>query len=468
MAQPAPERPAPQLPVPGPVPLAEQVLRRVTLAPGRPVTEAGQYYLNVATGELEGWVSGIDNDVQVHGGDEGWVTARREGAGYLLNRRTGETYRYDQTTHWFLGSAPERVLFRAGDRLFLLTEKMEPVGTATAQGRLVLSPDGKRAALSATSDSAVLLDLTTGVEKNLGSVPGQADVAPRGREGFAVMGIESEGSTLIRYYDWGGRQTGEATLRGSARSLSPDGRFVAATETLAGVIGTVGWYEAATGAPVLRVLGVDAGQWLADSEQLLTGSRDRAWTAVRGGALRPAPQPLRGENHVSWGYGRLVPSPVDANLYATGAAIIEKTGAIRHQVQFAKHPHGSWLITPPEWNAAGTEIRFRVDPPRGTDWDELPMLRLPPRIQLPPFQDDWLLKVNVPPGECLNLRKWTALASEVIRCLPPGAKLRVGAASDTVSYAYREQEGRAWVWVQTEQGETGWVAASPDMLGWTD
>ena len=88
---------------------------------------------------------------------------------------------------------------------------------------------------------------------------------------------------------------------------------------------------------------------------------------------------------------------------------------------------------------------------------------LPPKIQLPPFDDEIALRV-AGTGGCLALREEPGTDNPTRECLPDGERL-ILAEPDTPRDDSRPfhtsigvAEAALWVHVRTEQGVEGWVS----------
>lgn len=149
-------------------------------------------------------------------------------------------------------------------------------------------------------------------------------------------------------------------------------------------------------------------------------------------------------------------------------AVIDADGHIVREVKLAKQPN--WLIWSLGWGRSSKEVSFAITPPLGKDFGDR-QIWLTPSLQKPPFPEKYLLMVADPKGECLNLRESVTVSSRVLRCLPDGTKLAAGNLAEApikLNEPTYSNDGKLWMWVQTEQGEQGWVAVSTGSVTWAN
>ncbi|HLN65244.1 MAG TPA: hypothetical protein VK464_27295, partial [Symbiobacteriaceae bacterium] len=304
-----------------------------------------------------------------------------------------------------------------------------------------------------------------------GRLVGAELLGPAGSEllvSFVVQTVEPTGMTqeqsILRRYSWHGELLGEFAVAGRASRLSPDGRLLVAGQDLQHLTRGVLVTDVATGQPLFRVAGVGSAGWMAGGAGLvLQGEDGFEYVVSTAGALSPAPRTPPGGQLVF--DGSLAPAPGDAHRFLVGLAVVNESGTVLQRIDLPTDKE--WLIRDTAWGAGDDEVVIMISPPvgKGHIGFDFP---LAPVVQRLPFPEPYLLTVQDPGGECVNLRESHVRESRVIRCLPTGTGLAVGDLQqlpEKVGATYFD-DGHLWLWARTEQGETGWVALDTGSVGW--
>lgn len=271
--------------------------------------------------------------------------------------------------------------------------------------------------------------------------------------------------TVIRRYNWQGEKLAEYRVVGRLAEISPDGRL-AATRAYLSFTSSVSLFDLSTGKPLFRVAGAFGGTWLAGDKEFLVNTLDFGGRLVStGGAMRAAPARPRRD---FWYMGFPLPSPADANLFAWGPVVLDRAGQVVAESPLAEST--GRFIRVMQWTPSGREVYFSVEPAPGKDGDIGYRPIIAPAVQKAPFPEKYLLQVNDPKDECLNLRDTSSTGGKVIRCLPTGTKLAIGDLDKIGEKGAVWQYGdeRVWLWVVTEKGEEGWVASDTGSLAWAE
>ncbi|MFZ5813868.1 MAG: hypothetical protein ACOY93_01015, partial [Bacillota bacterium] len=260
----APAEPAAPPPAPEPPPLPEVLARPVTggLQPvafraGDRISAPGVYFLNTRTGEGEGWTApGNTPFISYISGDNRFVIAVPEGKGYILDRESRILREYDAQRFRAMLAGAEGALFEeAGTSRYIWTgPDYRPVHRIDleAMGRwgrvALLSPDRRRLAIlmppAADGPHQVgLVDLASGEWKRL-TVPspgyvGSAVLKGQGDQlSVELLWAEDRDAplrqTAVHRFTWEGEPAGEQRIPGSYVAISPDGRWIAWEQWLAG------------------------------------------------------------------------------------------------------------------------------------------------------------------------------------------------------------------------------------------
>ena len=480
---------------------------RLEYAPGELIAEeASIFFLNVATGAVEGWQTVEAFDV-TSSPNHRYVATR----GALHDRETDRTFmwdadalrlawNFDSAAWWSWPLPPWRdgndIVFRLLNQSEVDVARYAIVGPSLephtefelpANWRIqAWSADG--GALLAYGDGNLhLLDLASGGSEPLGNFAAQ--VLPS-REEFALVDTddsEDAGSCSISRHAWTVDALSSAPFPCVSSSewyvrgyrLSPDGRLIAAvTHALDSsrendgpsvALATVSVSETATGRELMRVQGAtfplrwgeeeDPTVWLSDSSALvLETTAGRQIVSLDGQWLLPVLSTLS--------EGLLLPAPDDPALFLHNiTTVVALDGQVVASFNFEKAPsRDSWASN---WAQTGKEVRLQSPlwvVPRGV----APVFpSILPAIQLPPFDDSLTAEVVV--DSCLNVRSEPTTESDIEVCLPPGRVVEL-IAHPASGYlvegpCFEDDAGPCvWVYVLTEDGEQGW--AYSDFLRW--
>lgn len=457
------------LPVPAPLP---DGLRRVELPAGHPVESVGLYFMDVATGNLDGWLPPVGeyNMPAISlwsSDDERWVLASDETTGYLIRRSDGAAFVYDREklqitvgpgvilarpAQWSEGQQGQCALLDAEAKL-LSTFAID--GRCTTQHQVLFSPDGKTLALMDVSGglSMLLVTAATGEVKELGPFPELEGklltthrMAVLRSTGDLVLELyvadakdpaKSLGN-LVRLYSWSGELRAERQIDGYGAVFSPDGKLISYAESM-GRLGQAPVVEEwGAEQPRFRVAGGLGARWLADSSEVLVQTSQGYRLVSATGALTPAPPSPGSDSYQPFVW--LFPSPDDANLFLTSATVIERNGQKRREATLAEGEH--LRIEQVYWGPTSASYHFMVMPPLGKGWEPDIWYWLIPKVQRPPYPEQYPLQVEDPEGECLNLRAEASSASKIIRCLPTGTRLALGNGADSAVQWLSD-----WVWL---------------------
>ena len=492
--------------------LATAGLTHVRYAAGEEVPwEAGLFLLDVATGEVEGWVG--SDYIAISPGNR-----FLDLPGVLYDRQTGRGYKVEGMLldRWWGHGSDERLLFLVSrvDAFVALDGDLQPV----AQFRI---PPGER--LSSPSGGYILVRECVGCEPGdrFHLVNLEDETNPKFHtwtlpwktvrhikterigyeiqlldESIAVVAMEDRGTCRVVRYDLRGVLLSDSVIqcvwpwlsggRDGYPRVSPDGTMVvaeafsASPETDGGIARDVPFitsdsilsiFNARTGEETLRIKSVWQG-W--NGAKLDYGWVDRAlddvWLADSSGIVVGTP---RGPRIVTldgtweWAPGR--PSPVDADrfysVFDALPAVMNRAGEPLASVSFGPRPPilgwhlGAYSEARTDWGAAPDTLRIRPEVvsglPEGPDWRA--PLPLSPVIERPPYEDQLLVEVVV--DTCLNLREEPSLDASVVTCLPHGALVNMKRGS-----GYEGAAESRWMHIRTADGLEGW--ASAEYLRW--
>ena len=444
----------------------EKAFVRLESAPGERIKEtAGLFFLDVATGEVEGW--------QLLGQGSGWFqlfTSPRNRYVYapdgppgnlreplLLDRRTGRSFTWDPRelkpalSEVALVVVGERLIFeRLGSavgensRLFVVFDStMEPTtwfDLPSAGPGAGFWPDRDGRHLLAFIDTTYyVIDLRQDPTVPI-ALPIELGVRVSlfGRgDGFAAIDIagskdDDAGDCRVTRYDWDAVVLSPISVGcadsslGARAVLSPDGSLIAVATAIHGASGPglnpaltqLAMFDAVTGEELFRAHGVvlpyrgdvSAGtSWLADSSGLVVDTTQGQQILSAAGQWIPAPAALLANE------SRLVPAPDDPSRFAVAATtVVDGRGEVLASLRSVEYP-GHVL----PWGANSRELRFFL--PHGGHDGAAVIPLLPPVIEWPPFTDR--LAVEVVVDGCLNLRVEPTTLSEIVTCLLDGALL---------------------------------------------
>jgi hypothetical protein len=486
------------LPVPAPMP---HWLRRVELADGQAPRDLGLYFMDVATGTAEGWLlpAGSNNwpaYVLTASEDERWLMATDQEQGYLVRRSDGAAFHFDPRG-LILTVGPGAFLARprnwtAGDgsKCALLDEQMKLISTfslhdgCSGDDQALFSPDGKFVAIMgpAGRPAVSLVTVATGAVKELGPLSIPAGLRLYGRRLAALAGADellaelqlSPGGewppqkSIVRRYTWQGELRAEKEIPGSDVRPSPDGKLFTYSQNLGPLGQAVVVQEWDADKPRFRITGGLWPAWLAGSREMAFHSSEGYKLASTAGEMLAGPPTASGA--IFNPFVRLSPAPDDAELfltnsgYSTSLSVIDRAGRTRRVVSL---PGDQLRLGAEGWGPSASGFHFTVYVLGGKGYEGEVWNYIPPKIQRPPFADKLPLQVEDPKGECLNLRAEPAVDGKVMRCLPVGTRLDLAQSVRLDQLMYWKDP---WVWVQvdTEKGETGWVAVNARSVGYAD
>ena len=435
----------------------------------------------------------------------GWIVSHdRDGWGLLLDRETGRAWRWPSqgSDLRLVDTSREYVLFEELDgwwaftgRFFVTNSELEVVARFSIdtksghQPHARFSPDGSRIAVSggnavylvpvASARPEVLFGgaLADGraaevwVSAGLWFNPSQILVVARYRQ------ADSHASTKYHYFTWEGTPQPEQSCPGVP---SPDGQYVVRWQ--GGGRGTSYsgsgppedlWSRSTLPWPSVVLIRTDTctslllvdsaywnqraarwpSNWLSTSDGVIVGTRDGYAIA------RITPSPSLTRLPLSRPDGPPDPWPEAA---PTGGGRYVGYGPNVYDVaedRWTGPGETTWGES--WWGDTHRERWFTIREFRGGV--EHRQILLPPKIQLPPFDDEIALRV-AGTGGCLALREEPGTDNPTRECLPDGERL-ILAEPDTPRDDLRPfhtsigvVEGAYWVYVRTEQGVEGWVS----------
>lgn len=486
----APQAPAVATPIESNLPKAAPLpegLRRAELPPGEPLSQAGFYFMDVATGKLEGWLPPVDQygwpRLALGASPDGrWVTVQQEQSAYLIRRSDGAAFQYDPRQVAVL-HGPGVLLVRPnvwrtgdGGRCALLDEQMRLVSTFSlqqdacqVQGELLFSPDGKVLAMPNPhgDGSFFLVTVSTGAVKKTEPFAVPADLR-RERVSFAALpatgelvaefmlmpasGTSYQPTTHIRRYSWQGDLKAETRVAGSGPALSRDGKLLVYTEYMGQLGSAAVIREWGAQQPLFRVAGGWVPRWVAGSTDLLVATSRGYRLVTADGRLQPAPLAAPAPDMVFNPFLWLTSSPDNPDRFLTRSAVVDRAGRIIREIPLKSE---QLRVGQSTWGPTAASVQFLVTPTAGKGWDAGLSEYLAPKVQRPPYPDKFPLQVEDPKGECLNLRAEEGPSGRLIRCLPTGTKL---ALADPAPDRWPFGQLHGWIQVVTEKGEKGWVA----------
>jgi hypothetical protein len=366
-------------------------LARVTSAADIPDESPGVYFLDVETGEVDGWYDPKgETRVIAVSGDSRLVAFRRGSPRnpptrnltstlFLADRQTGAVYSWAGDAEPVLSSIAfqnnrlaaldDRLLMRIedpdGDDWFALVDvDPEPTVVSTFQAPAfwgLLSADGKHAAVS--WDSAYIADLATGrVRPATGGtveLPDhlfeQARVSMQKAPNGILVTVSSPQDRFVgswRRYSW----SGELQAEGQGRDFlpSPDGSRLAVSEPLIvdedeSLLDVLNVLDTSDGSVEFRVIGVrswlggydGANHWLADNSGVAVTAPRFAGFATADGTFAP----YKG-----------LPSPTSTSVFARGGIPVDGQGNPLQALDIGVRTRD---FVPP-WDDTGEVLRFET------------------------------------------------------------------------------------------------------------
>ena len=452
---------------------------------------------------------------------DGWLYHRVEIDGewfaLLLDRETGQAWRWPAEQLWLVATSREHLLFvfeerpRSGDgpsreRFMIVNRAMQAVGHFSIDGALnlhrhghpVFSPDGQTIALTAgdtayripvaSAQPAVLLGPDPTMRRTRAVVDQREDVPGiRVRAAYEDETGERREEWRYFYFSWEGAPLPGAACQGR---ISPDGRYVAWLDGGLVEVHHVGvlihenpWpsvviADAVTCDPLFRVRSAHTHEflwgaaWLSNSEGFVVGVHDAgyrvarlhptpalAWLPRRAGPAYPAGRggDLRDIDPLDFVLSYPAgpePAPTsDGRYFGYGPGVYDAVA------DRWSSPNVDAVVAWWRWGDSHRERWFGlyIDGGGYHRW----LLLLPPKIEFPPFSDEIAFRV-AGTGSCLRLRAAPGEASETTDCLPDGERLALteppNASSQDPEQQWPTQPHPAVAWTQSEGGsQSTWV-----------
>lgn len=466
-----------------PVSPAPGALERLQIAPGDVVNRRGLFFMQVATGAIEGWVvsdyaTGANFQVSP---DNRWLAATASDTTYLADRTTGSVYRWPTEQVRLLVAQGERLLFADDEYLWLVGADLRPLRTLPlkpASPRAAFSRNGRTLAL--VNDGILyLVEAEAGPFREVGPVPTDVPTveASQHRDELLVRAVRYTGAGaeyVVQRYSWQGKRLGELTMPDNKSWLSPDGSLVAWDQSLAGISSAVIISDANEIEPRFRLQGGDLCDpdllhpyevWLADGSGVIVKTEGGYRILTPAGEMieSPALTGIRGEP---------TPAPDRPDRFALGRTkVVDAAGNPVAATVLGPDANGTPGHLHP-WGYTSDELRFTtIHNGHGGRCSYPPPLTA--QAERPPFPSDVTVTVGLPADECLNLRAQPGLAGTVITCIPGGSRLTVTTdppppppgmmrATPTVPHV----DGDWWVHVRAPGGQQGWIAFEAGQLDW--
>ena len=487
--------------------------------------DPGLFLLDVATGEVEGWVRSLaalseeersearrasdDLDVSPSNRFVSWAAH-----GVLHDRHTGRTYALDRDgiafDQWWGTGPGERLLFRlvSSGAFVAMDAELRPVARLELPpGERFTSPDGgyilvRECVECELGDRFHLVNLEDEANPTIHSWTLPWKTVRHHKTGdtgyetqlldqiIALVATANPGSCRVIRYDLRGIPRSDVTIPcwdpwpanwggGGLPRVSPDGRLVAsATSGYRAefdygnwpVIGAVSVFDAITGDSIVRARSVSApwfegeltNAWLADSSGIIVGTRSGPRIVTIDGAWEQAAgRPAPDDPDRLLAYG----SP----LIETAPVVMNQEGAVQASLSFGPP---SAPIPEPRYQAA-LILRDSAAWGAGSDtlrvWtsfshaQELGSGYAPPPLEPVVEQPpfDDRFLIEVVVDTCLNLREEPSFAAPILACLPNGAVTEV---AETDDYTSGRWASRRWLHLRTDDGLEGW--ASAEFLRW--
>lgn len=465
----------PELPEAGPLPNG---MRRTDLAPGQAITEPGLYFMDVATGRIEGWTMPPFDSTRAMRwmqttSDQRWITFGMDGRGYLIRRSDGRAFSYNSEHVTLIPGPGVCLVWRQGENhtFALVNADMQLLSTFTVEPgdlQFLFSPDGQKLALARGSGGggASLVDVATGRVTQLAGTWDDDNVrvvALPALGDFLVIHGQYQKPLWLERYTWQGESVGRKQVDGWDVAVADDGQTLAITQTM-GIYGEAvtieKWDE---DQPRLRIAGGLGPEWVAGSRELVVQT-SRGWLLVSTtGESLPAPQAGEPRWHPFEWYK---PAPGNPDQFLTGTKVVDRLGRTIQSTKIAEGAQARVLSA--DWGPSAREVQFVVIPPLGKGTDLELWANFLPGVQFPPFPEQYPLQVHEAlDGDCLNLRAEPSLKGRVIRCLPAGSRLAMRLKPDGSVSADREEQ-LLWVAVVTREGDEGWVAINTGRIAYAD
>lgn len=462
-------------------------LARVAFKAGASIDAPGMYFMQVPSGEIEGWRLQPDPGPEGHfsaSADSHWVLAQSKEQTFLVDRRAPDAvYQWRSVSARLVATGAGTLLFATADQFWIADAALrsftpidlrpEPLAQA------VIAPDG-RVAFVLNGTKLYRIALPQGEPKVVETVGASASIslipASRGSE-VAMLAHMSTGPnrtvTRIQRYDWSGKLVLDQTAPGAA-NFSADSTWVSWGESLLnGVEQTRVIASAGNFTPTLRLVGEDTcpvgapegNPWLSDGSGMVVRTAQGYQILRTDGTL--AKLPARFTNPLAVP----VPAPDRPDWFAIdGTRVVDASGKLVVEAALGNGLQSRFM----PWGESSDELRFSPDYIGGKDYGCAGAL-FPPAVQKAPFAPVAGLQVKVEAGDCVNLRDEANRSAKVLRCLPNGTRLMAsvppgsnnkGELNRVGNPVTTNMGGEVWWHVRTEQGERGWVLLSADYLTW--
>ena len=518
-ATPTPTATVAPAPMPTPLPCqgveciepAPDLFERRVFEPGERIDwPGGSFVLDSETGRIEGYrladlAAGADLyglDRHWDGGRGRWLTLLYDFGSHrgedrwsaLLDRETGAAWQWPSRYLRLVAMSRERLLFEDRSaavptgRFTLLDRDMESIARFTVgEGEdhpdALFSPEGLNIALELSNtvylvpvDSASPVFLFRPQPHDVLGEPSGAFIARNRSWGsFSYVKIVTwyaDNKRTEQHFSWSGDPLPDPSASTCAGTISPDGRYVAVpigdpvyVKYVTAPLPPNPWssvliVETATCEPILRVRSVRlyerawSAAWLSTSDGFVVGVNDGYMVA----RIHPHPElvrlPIAGGSG-PWDIGP-EPAPTGGGCYfGHGPNVYDAC-----EDRWFDYG-GSGLDGPAGWGATHRERWFVPSSYWGEGWVE--WLLLPPKLELPPFDDEIAFRVTGT-GSCLSLREEPDREAPVRDCQPDGARLRFVKLEEALSYRGGLYGDPVWVYVRAGSGLEGWV--SREYLEW--
>jgi len=452
------------------VALLQSAMQTVQLKSGQQISQPGMYFLQVETGQIEGWLMPSDQLIGVDSSADGrWIVATSGEKGYLVDRYSGTALAWKPNEFQLLAAEANTIVALSDAKLWLSTDSGR---TSVA---LDLTPDGPSALLSPNATSVFLVNgrKVYHLEPNsralsvvLPSLTGSLVTALSSvRNGKAVLiRWDTPSGPTAQMYSWEGMPLQDLGAK-KVVIPSPDGTEVVWEEEVGGVTTSVVIGDARNLQPISRVSGSSlcapgsANPWLSDGSGVVVRTASGYRVFSKDGRLKEIPgNSLTGDG--------LSPSPDRANVFVVDRTrVIDQEGRVLAAVTLDPNATGLSFSGTTAWGLRGNEVRIGLKY-GGRGGIACPPVNLPPHIERPPFIEAAALKVATSGMDCIDLRNEPSATATALQCLPSGTPLTTSPYSGskpTSAYlsavATAEELGtpRIWLHVRTVAGQEGWV-----------
>lgn len=428
--------------------------------------------------------------------DGRFVIARTIQNGYLHDRISGDTQRWNRLQHELVLAGHESLLFQAvapnpagwittidpidgqlggylaGTEQFLVTTSALrewarfalPAGTGRplGVGEAIWNPDENRLMLS-WGESSYLVDLGTSTVTRLSSAA-KFQAAKGGTEVIALQA--GPHGTQVTRYDWNGQALVTHLLPSEHVQLSADGEWAAwevFKEEFTPVVyisklGTEESIQALGATMCYGLIGRSGNRW---GDGLIVSTREGLRSIGTDGEMKRVPNPE--------GVGPYEPIPAPGRkellAYRRVTALGVELGVVTPESPLAiidaRSDGGAFAPSrvSPLWGATSDVLRFTVTQQYGTggpcgDYS----IPLPLQVGTGTVDSTLALQV-VAPGDCVNLREQPWFEAPVIRCLPDGSRIEIGNHSSQALPRFHHNDDGQWF-----QLPEGWIRVDSGLL----